>query len=76
MVSANTSSRWSKMCIRDRCKSVDRSAAENGGSTWKNVLSGVFMLVMFLVYIPILLFTDNVHEQTHQMCIRDSRKGV
>ena len=29
------------------CKSVDRSAAENGGSTWKNVLSGVFMLVMF-----------------------------
>lgn len=42
------------------CKSVDRSAAENGGSTWKNVLSGVFMLVMFSVYIPILLFTDNV----------------
>ena len=28
------------------CKSVDRSAAESGGSTWKNVLSGVFMLVM------------------------------
>ena len=42
------------------CKSVDRSAAESGGSTWKNVLSGVFMLVMFSVYIPILLFTDNV----------------
>lgn len=42
------------------CKSVDRSAADNGGSTWKNVLSGVFMLVMFSVYIPILLFTDNV----------------
>ena len=42
------------------CKSVDRSAAEKGGSTWKNVLSGVFMLVMFSVYIPILLFTDNV----------------
>ena len=42
------------------CKSVDRSAAENGDSTWKNVLSGVFMLVMFSVYIPILLFTDNV----------------
>lgn len=42
------------------CKSVDRSAAEQGGSTWKNVLSGVFMLVMFSVYIPILLFTDNV----------------
>ena len=33
------------------CKSVDRSAADNGGSTWKNVLSGVFMLVMFSVYI-------------------------
>ena len=33
------------------CKSVDRSAAESSGSTWKNVLSGVFMLVMF---------TDNV----------------
>ena len=42
------------------CKSVDRSAAESGGSTWKNVLSGVFMLVMFSVDIPILLFTDNV----------------
>ena len=42
------------------CKSVDRSAAESGGSTWKNVLTGVFMLVMFSVYIPILLFTDNV----------------
>lgn len=42
------------------CRSVDRSAAESGGSTWKNVLSGVFMLVMFSVYIPILLFTDNV----------------
>ena len=42
------------------CKSVDRSAAESGGSTWKNVLSGVFMPVMFSVYIPILLFTDNV----------------
>lgn len=42
------------------CKSVDHSAAESGGSTWKNVLSGVFMLVMFSVYIPILLFTDNV----------------
>ena len=42
------------------CKSVDRSATESGGSTWKNVLSGVFMLVMFSVYIPILLFTDNV----------------
>lgn len=26
----------------------------------ENVLSGVFMLVMFSVYIPILLFTDNV----------------
>ena len=42
------------------CKSVDRTAADKGGSTWKNVLSGVFMLVMFSVYIPILLFTDNV----------------
>ncbi|MGN0299166.1 MAG: DUF5058 family protein [Lachnospiraceae bacterium] len=43
------------------CKSVDRSeSASKGGSTWKNVLSGVFMLVMFSVYIPILLFTDNV----------------
>lgn len=37
------------------CKSVDRSAAESGGSTWKNVLSGVFMLVMFSVYIPIFI---------------------
>lgn len=45
---------------RKLCKSVDRSEAESGGSTWKNVLSGVFMLVMFSVYIPILLFTDNV----------------
>lgn len=42
------------------CRSVDRSAGNSGGSTWKNVLSGVFMLVMFSVYIPILLFTDNV----------------
>ena len=30
------------------------------GKKLKNVLSGVFMLVMFSVYIPILLFTDNV----------------
>ena len=42
------------------CKSVDRSAAENGGSTWKNVLSGVFMLVMFSVDITIVLITANV----------------
>ena len=41
------------------CKSVDRSDT-SGGSTWKNVLSGVFMLVMFSCYIPILLFTDNI----------------
>ena len=37
------------------CKSVDRSAAESGGSTWKNVLSGVFMLVMFSVYMPFVV---------------------
>ena len=42
------------------CKSVDRNAAAKSGNTWKNVFSGVFMLVMFSVYIPILLFTDNV----------------
>lgn len=43
------------------CMSVDRTdQGGKGGSTWKNVLSNVFMLVMFSVYIPILLFTDNV----------------
>ncbi len=44
------------------CKSVDLSDTNpaNKKSTWRNVLSGVFMLVMFSVYIPILLFTDSV----------------
>lgn len=44
------------------CKSVDLSENDPGNqkSTWRNVLSGVFMLVMFSVYIPILLFTDTV----------------
>lgn len=42
------------------CKSVDVSTASKSGSTWKHVFSGVFMLVLFSVYIPILLFTDNV----------------
>ncbi len=41
------------------CKSVDRCSRKRRQHR-KNVLSGVFMLVMFSVYIPILLFTDNV----------------
>ena len=41
------------------CKSVDVSTESKSGSTWKHVFSGVFMLVLFSVYIPILLFTDN-----------------
>lgn len=44
------------------CQSVDLSDSDPSKqkSTWRNVLSGVFMLVMFSVYIPILLFTDTV----------------
>ena len=43
------------------CKSVDRTqATDDKKGDWKQVLSGVFMLVMFSVYIPILLFTDYV----------------
>ena len=38
---------------------MDRSAPKTAAAL-ENVLSGVFMLVMFSVYIPILLFTDNV----------------
>ena len=38
-------------------KSVDRSDDSN---TWKYVLSGVFMLCLFAVYIPVLLIGDTV----------------
>lgn len=39
------------------CTSMD--VTRDTGSTWKNVFSGTFMLVLFAVYIPILLFSDN-----------------
>ena len=37
--------------------SVDKS---KGGNTWKNVLSGTFMLCLFSVYIPVLLIGDTI----------------
>lgn len=37
--------------------SVDKS---KGSSTWKNVLSGTFMLCLFSVYIPVLLIGDTI----------------
>ncbi len=38
-------------------KSVDKS---DTGNTWKYVLSGTFMLCLFAVYIPVLIFGDTV----------------
>lgn len=38
-------------------KSVDKS---DKGNTWKHVLSGTFMLCLFSVYIPVLIFGDTV----------------
>lgn len=42
---------------RKLSKSVDKSDA---GNTWKHVLSGTFMLCLFAVYIPVLIFGDTV----------------
>ncbi len=42
---------------RKLSKSVDRS---DKGNTWKYVLSGTFMLCLFAVYIPVLVFGDTV----------------
>lgn len=38
-------------------QSVDKS---DTGNTWKHVLSGTFMLCLFAVYIPVLIFGDTV----------------
>ncbi len=42
---------------RKLSKSVDKS---DTGNTWKHVLSGTFMLCLFAVYIPVLIFGDTV----------------
>ncbi len=42
---------------RKLSKSVDKS---DTGNTWKHVLSGTFMLCLFAVYIPVLIFGDTI----------------
>lgn len=42
---------------RKLSRSVDKS---DTGNTWKHVLSGTFMLCLFAVYIPVLIFGDTV----------------